>query len=555
MTNRRAFLKAAGCGLAIAVAPGWTLAAGTGSAPRRPNILFIMTDDHAAHAISAYGSRVNKTPGIDRLAQEGALFQDVFVTNSICTPSRACILTGMYSCKNGVPVFNDISPKIKTVGGTLREHGYYTALLGKWHMGGPKTVRDSDWDRWAIYQNQGQYFDPFFFTNEAKCPPTAKDKFANGRIAFPGEYATDNLTRVTQGVIDEALAQDKPFFVAMLHKAPHRNWLPEPKYREIFRKKTLEDIPIPDTLFDDYKGRANPIKHTAMTLEHHMRIEADLKLTEYFSEGGQFPGIDPEQYKTGESKNRWPKELRDAPGLDAAERERRRRERIKLAYLRYMQDYLGCVQSVDDSVAAMLDYLKAKGIDRDTIVIYTSDQGFFLGDHGLYDKRFMMEETLKMPFLLRWPAAVKAGTVNTDIITNVDFASFFCDVAGAPRPENYQGRSFRPNITAGTPKDWRQSFYYRYYIEGGEHNTPAHYGVRTHRYKLIRYYKQDEWELFDLRKDPEELHNLYGNPAYANVTEALKIELFRLKAAVGDCDQFYHSGEYAPAQPVKADIF
>ena len=555
MTNRRAFLKAAGCGLAIAAAPGWTLAARTGSAPRRPNILFIMTDDHAAHAISAYGSRVNKTPGIDRLAQEGALFQDVFVTNSICTPSRACILTGMYSCKNGVPVFNDISPKIKTVGGTLREHGYYTALLGKWHMGGPKTVRDSDWDRWAIYQNQGQYFDPFFFTNEAKCPPTAKDKFANGRIAFPGEYATDNLTRVTQGVIDEALAQDKPFFVAMLHKAPHRNWLPEPKYREIFRKKTLADIPIPDTLFDDYKGRANPIKHTAMTLEHHMRIEADLKLTEYFSEGGQFPGVNPEQYKTGESKNRWPKELRDAPGLDATERERRRRERIKLAYLRYMQDYLGCVQSVDDSVAAMLDYLKAKGIDRDTIVIYTSDQGFFLGDHGLYDKRFMMEETLKMPFLLRWPAAVKAGTVNTDIITNVDFASFFCDVAGAPRPDTDPGRSVRPNITAGTPKDWRQSFYYRYYIEGGEHNTPAHYGVRTHRYKLIRYYKQDEWELFDLRKDPEELHNLYGDPAYANVTEALKIELFRLKAAVGDCDQFYHSGEYAPAQPVKADIF
>lgn len=555
MTNRRAFLKAAGCGLTIAAAPGWTLAAETGAAPKRPNILFVMTDDHAAHAISAYGSRVNKTPGIDRLAQEGALFQDVFVTNSICTPSRACILTGMYSCKNGVPVFNDISPKIKTVGGTLRENGYYTALLGKWHMGGPKTVRDSDWDRWAIYQNQGQYFDPFFFTNEAKCPPTAKDKFANGRIAFPGEYATDNLTRVTQGVIDEALAQGKPFFVAMLHKAPHRNWLPEPKYREIFRKKTLEDIPIPDTLFDDYKGRANPIKHTAMTLEHHMRIEADLKLTEYFSEGGQFPGVDPEQYKTGESKNRWPKELRNAPGLDAAERERRRRERIKLSYLRYMQDYLGCVQSVDDSVAEMVDYLKQKGIDRDTIVIYTSDQGFFLGDHGLYDKRFMMEETLKMPFLLRWPAAVKAGTVNTDIITNVDFASFFCDVAGAPRPENYQGRSFRPNITTGTPKDWRQSFYYRYYIEGGEHNTPAHYGVRTHRYKLIRYYKQDEWELFDLRKDPEELHNLYGDPAYANVTEALKIELFRLKAAVGDCDQFYHSGEYAPAQPVKADIF
>ena len=556
MQTRREFMKAAGIGLAAgAVSFGAGRAFAQGDGKKRPNILFIMTDDHAAHAISAYGSRINRTPGMDRLAQEGMLFQDVFVTNSICTPSRACIMTGMYSCKNGVPVFNDISPKIKTVGGTLRENGYYTALLGKWHMGGPQTVRGTDWDRWAIYQNQGQYFDPYFFTDAEHCPPTAKDKFANGRITFKGEYATDNLTRVTQGVIDEALAQGKPFFVAMLHKAPHRNWLPEDKYRETFRKKTLDDIPIPDTLFDDYDGRANPIKHTAMTLERHMRIEADLKLTEYFSQGGQFPGVDPQQYKDGSSKNRWPKELRDAPGLDPAERERRRRERIKLSYLRYMQDYLACVQSVDDSVAQMLDYLKEKGIDRDTIVIYTADQGFFLGDHGLYDKRFMMEETLKMPFLLRWPAAVKPGTVNTDIITNVDFPAFFVDAAGAPKPANYQGRSFLPNITSGTPADWRRSFYYRYYIEGGEHNTPAHYGVRTTRYKLIHYYKQGEWELFDLKTDPEELRNLYADPAYAKVVEALKIELYRLKAAVGDCDQYYHSGEYAPAAPVKADIF
>ena len=559
MTNRRDFLKAAGCGVALSaagLAAPQAFAQGGAAAPKkRPNILFIMTDDHAAHAISAYGSRINKTPGMDRLAKEGMLFQDVFVTNSICTPSRACIMTGMYSCKNGVPVFNDISPKIKTVGGTLRENGYYTALLGKWHLGGPKTVRGTDWDRWAIYQNQGQYFDPYFFTDAEHCPPTAKDRLANGRIAFPGEYATDNLTRVTQGVIDEALAQGKPFFVAMLHKAPHRNWLPEPKYKESFRKKTLEDIPIPDTLFDDHDGRATPIKHTAMTLEHHMRIEADLKLTEYFSEGGQFPGVDPQQYKSGESKNRWPKEIRDDAALPADERERRRRERIKLSYLRYMQDYLGCVQSVDDSVAQMLDYLKEKGIDQDTIVIYTADQGFFLGDHGLYDKRLMLEESLKMPFLLRWPAAVKPGQTNADLITNVDFAAFFCDAAGAPRPANYQGRSFLPNITAGTPKDWRQSFYYRYYIEGGEHNTPAHYGVRTHRYKLIHYYKQDEWELFDLKKDPEELRNVYADPAYAKVVAALKVELYRLKAEVGDADQFYHSGEYAPAQPIKADIF
>lgn len=557
MTTRRDFLKATGCGLAMGAAVAAAPVLAQAPAKKRPNILFIMTDDHAAHAITAYGSRINKTPNLDRLAAEGALFQDVFVTNSICAPSRACILTGMYSCQNGVPTFNDLSPKIKTVGGTLREAGYYTAMLGKWHMGGVHTMRDSDWDRWAIYQWQGVYFDPFFLTNAAKCPRGFEGNLdANkGRISFPGEYATDNLTRVTKSVIDEAVEQDKPFCVFMLHKAPHRNWLPSPKYKAAFRAKTLADIPCPDTIFDDFKGRASPIKRTAMTLEHHMRIEEDLKLTEYFSEGGQFPGVDPVQYKSGESRGRWPKELRDEQGLAADERERRRRERIKLSYLRYMQDYLACVQSVDDSVGEMLDYLKAKGLDENTIVIYTADQGFFLGDHGLYDKRFMMEETLKMPFLVRWPAAVKPGTVNTDLITNVDFAAFFADAAGAPQPSNWQGRSFLPNITTGTPKDWRKSFYYRYYIEGGEHNTPAHYGVRTPRYKLIRYYKVDEWELFDLKKDPEELENVYGKREYAKVTETLKNELFRLKNSLGDADQYYDCGEYDTRHRIDNSLF
>ncbi len=554
MIDRRTFLKVAGCGLGVAATqavPAWAQA----SAPKRPNILFIMTDDHAAHAISAYGSRINKTPGIDRLAQDGVLFQDVFATNSICTPSRACILTGMYSCQNGVPVFNALSPKIKTVGGTLREAGYYTAVLGKWHVGGTDTVRDSDWDRWAIYQGQGDYFNPYYWTKGEKCPPNTQGQLKNGRLSFPGEYATENLTRVTQRVIDESLEQGKPFFVAMLHKAPHRNWLPSDRYRATFRALTLDDIPVPETLFDDFKGRASPIRRTAMTLEHHMRVEMDLKLTEYFTQGGTYPGVDPEQYRTGESRNRWPKELRDNKDLSPEERERRRRERIKLAYLRYMQDYLACVQSVDDSVGEMLDYLKEKGIDRDTMVVYTADQGFFLGDHGLYDKRFMMDESIKMPFLLRWPAAVKPGQVNHDIITNVDFAALFADAAQVPQPDNWQGRSFLPNLVTGTPTDWRRSFYYRYYIEGGEHNTPAHYGVRTARYKLIRYYKVDEWELFDLKQDPDECTNLYGRPAYAKVTEALKNELFRLKAAVGDADQFYGCGEYSVASPTPETIF
>ncbi len=556
MTKRRDFLKVLGYGCAYATVAGAAPAVAGAVVPKkRPNILFIMTDDHAAHAISAYGSRINKTPNIDRLANEGALCQNTFVTNSICTPSRACIMTGMYSCKNGVPVFNDLSPKIKTVGGTLREAGYYTSVLGKWHIGGTHTVRDSDWDRWAVYQGQGDYFNPFFWTKAEKCPRGFEDKLAkNGRLSFPGEYASENLTKVTQSVIDEALEQGKPFFVAMLHKAPHRNWLPSDKYRAKFRALTLDDIPMPETIFDTFEGRATPIKRTAMTLEHHMRVEMDLKLTEYFTNGGQFPGVDPQQYKSGESKNRWPKEIRDDAKLAAEERERRRRERIKLSYLRYMQDYLACVQSVDDSIGDMLDYLKAKGIDQDTIVVYTADQGFFLGDHGLYDKRFMMDESLKMPFLVRWAGTIPQQ-VNTDIITNVDFAAFFADAAQVAQPENWQGHSFLPCLLGKTPKDWQKSAYYRYYIEGGEHGTPAHYGVRTKRYKLIYYYKVDEWELFDLKQDPDELQNLYGKPNYAKVTRALKDELYRLKASIGDADQFYGCGEYSVTTQIPSEIF
>ena len=551
--NRRSFLMSAGCGLGLAAATAAMPSLGRAApAPlkRRPNILFIMSDDHAAHAISAYGSRIAKTPNMDRLAKEGAIFDHMLVTNSICTPSRACIVSGMYSCNNGVPVFNHISPKIKTVGGYMRDAGYFTAMIGKWHLGNPNTMRNADWDRWAIYQGQGQYFDPFFFTKAG----TRSFKPANGRISFPGEYASSNITKVTQDVIDEALDAGKPFFVMMHHKAPHRNWLPEEKYKKIFRAKALEDFPMPSTLFDDYKGRATPIKRTAMTLEHHMRIELDLKLTEYFTEGGKFPGVDGSQYNNGKRRNQWPVEITDSAELAPAERERRRRERIKLSYLRYMQDYLACCQSVDDSVGDMLDYLKKKGVDDNTIVIYTADQGFFLGDHGLYDKRFMMEETLKMPFLLRWPAAVKPGTVNSDLVTNVDIPAFFLDAAGAAKPADFQGRSFLPNITTGTPDDWRKSAYYRYYIEGGEHNTPAHYGVRTKRYKLICYYKVGEWELFDLEKDPDELVNVYNNKAYADIRRALTNELYRVKSEVGDHDQYYNADEYNATPRIRTDI-
>lgn len=495
---------------------------------KRLNILFIMTDDHAAHAISAYGSKVNKTPNLDRLAQEGMLFQDVMCTNPICTPSRAGILTGRYSHKNGVPVFNSISPELETIGGYMRRAGYYTAFLGKWHCGGPASIRNADWDRWMVYENQGVYFNPYFF-----------ERGADGQIArhaYPGEYATENITRLTKEVLNTALDSGKPFFAMMHHKAPHRNWIPSDKYRNEFRSKTLRDIPLPATLFDDWKGRASPIKTTAMTLLKHMRTGLDLKLAEFFSEGHvfEFEGrtYEGKRDANGNFTNDWP------DGMDD-------RAKTALSYLRYMQDYLACVQSVDDSVGEMLDYLREKGVDQNTLVIYTSDQGFFLGDHGLYDKRFIMEETLKMPFMARCPALIKAGTRNEDLIANIDFAPTFLEIAGAEKPAEMQGESFVGSMRGATPEGWRDALYCRYYVEGGEHATAAWYGVRTKRDKLVYYYKRAEWEYFDIERDPEELENRYSDPACQKRIAELKGVIATLRERYGDEDQYQNCSEYS----------
>ncbi len=524
--TRRQFLSGAGAGAFLLSAQGQTLMRLAGD--RRMNILFIMTDDHAAHAISAYGSKVNATPNIDRLAKEGMLFTDVLCTNPICTPSRAGILTGAYSHKNGVPVFNSISPEIETVGGYMREAGYYTAFLGKWHCGGVASIRNSDWDKWMVYENQGVYRDPWFWER--------LDDGSVVRTKFPGEYATENITRVTKAVLETAIASGKPFFAMMHHKAPHRNWIPSEKYRAAFRSKTLADIPMPPTLFDTWEGRATPIKTTAMTLLRHMRPGLDLKLAEFFSEGRvfEFEGKVYEGRRDAEGRfvDDWP------DGMDD-------RAKTALSYLRYMQDYLACVQSVDDSVGEMLDYLAAKGLDNNTLVIYTSDQGFFLGDHGLYDKRFIMEETLKMPFLARCPAIIPPGSVNRDLIANIDFAPTFISLAGADVPAAMQGESFLKLLSGRTQEAWREDCYCRYYVEGGEHATAAWYGVRTKVDKLVYYYKRDEWEYFNLVQDPDELDNRYSDPVYAPRIDYLKSRIAALRAKYGDEDQFINCKEYS----------
>ena len=497
---------------------------------RRLNILYIMTDDHAAHAIGAYGSRINRTPHIDRLAREGMVLKNCFCTNPICTPSRAGILTGEYSHRNGVPVFNDISRDKKTVGGYMRDAGYYSAFVGKWHLGGPETVRDEDWDRWMIYANQGVYFDPWFW--EKKGGKVVK-------TVYRGEYATENITRVTEGVIDGALASGKPFFVMMHHKAPHRNWLPSDRYRAAFRRLTLRDIPPPDTLFDKWEGRASAIRTTAMTLLGHMRLKEDLKLAEYFSQGGEFE-FEGRRYEgarnaAGEFVDAWPEGMDD-------------RAKTALSYLRYMQDYLACVQSVDDSVGDMYDYLAKRGVLDSTVVIYTSDQGFFLGDHGLYDKRFIMDEVSRMPFIARCPALIAPGGENSDIVTNIDFAPTFLDIAEEARPGRMQGESFLGSLRGKAPAASREDCYLRYYVEGGEHATAAWYGIRTKTDALVCYYKRGEWEYFDTVKDPGEIRNEYANPACQKRIAFLKRRLSELRERLGDDDRYSDAKEYGPVE-------
>ena len=458
------------------------------AAVRQPNILYIMADDHAAHAISAYGSRINRTPQIDRIAAGGVRLTNCFCTNSICTPSRAAILTGQYSHKNGVYTLNDrLDPQRNNVAKELKNAGYQTAMIGKWHL-------ESDpagFDYWNILPGQGVYYDPAFIAG-------------GERKQYKG-YCTDLIADFS---LDWLQKRDpkKPFFLMCHHKAPHRPWDPAPKYKNLFDDAS---IPEPSNLYDHYEGRARSVAAVTMKVGEDM-MERDVKQP--------LP--------------------RDLHG-DALR---------KWAYQLYMKDYLRCVQSVDDNVGRLLDYLDAQDIAKDTIVIYTSDQGFFLGDHGWFDKRLMYEESLRMPFLMRYPGVIRPGSVNHDMILNIDFAPMFLDYAGGKAPGEMQGRSFRANLERHTAHDWRKSMYYRYWMHNtSDHHVPAHYGVRTDRWKLIYYYGKPlgmrganppdtdpDWELFDMRNDPHEMQNLYHDPKYGPEIRKLKLELQKKQQEAGD---------------------
>ena len=445
--------------------------------PNRPNILYIMSDDHAAHAIGAYGSKINKTPQIDRIAKEGMRFVNCFVVNSICTPSRAAILTGKYSHLNGVPVFNRFDGSQPTLAKYLQAAGYHTGIIGKWHLFSDPT----GFDYWNILPGQGIYHDPEFIEM--------------GRPKKHTGYVTDLITDFSIEFLRNR-PKDKPFFLMCHHKAPHRPWQPDVKHAHMYDGA---DIPEPPTFDDDYRTRSDAAR------EATMRIDRDLTPTDLKQE--------PPAGLAGAPLNHW-------------------------KYERYIRDYLACIAAVDDNVGRLLDYLETSGLAENTIVVYTSDQGFFLGDHNWFDKRFMYEESLRMPFLIRYPGHVRAGAVNEGMILNVDFAPTLMDYAGLKIPSDIQGRSFVPLLRGEKPGDWRTTMYYRYYHYPQDHRVQPHYGIRTGRYKLIYFNKIDQWELFDLEKDPRELSNVYADAANAGLVIKLKDELSRLKKEMKDDDQF-----------------
>ncbi len=467
----------------------------------RPNILFIMSDDHASHAITAYGGiydEYQQTPNIDRIANEGIKFNNVFCTNAICGPSRAAILTGKYSHLNGY-YKNESGGKFDSAQWTfpqaLHDAGYQTAMVGKWHLG----TEPVGFDFYKYHDNPGQqgfYYDPIY--NE------------NGKKVEEEGYATTLTTDFALEWLQTDRNGEKPFLMMLQYKAPHRNWDPEEKYLDLFEGV---EMPYPPTFNDDYEGREQTAGDTDMTMDFFNR--KDMKL------------LPPDNLTNGELKKwlSWGNKRGHGEGWLPSDTMTLEEAR-KWKYQRYIKDYLACVRSVDDNIGRVLQYLDESGLAENTIVVYTSDQGFYLGDHGWFDKRFMYEQSLRMPFLMRYPAQIEQPAENNDIITNVDFAPTLLDFAGVKVPEAVQGASFVQNAVAETPESWDQSMYYHYYEFPFWHHVQPHYGIRNQRYKLIHfYYDVDIWEFYDLENDPNELNNLIDNPEYADLIAEMKEQL------------------------------
>ena len=494
----------------------------------RPNIIFMMSDDHAYQAISAYSNHLIETPQIDRLATEGMRFTNACVTNSICAPSRAVILTGKHSHLNGkidnrfpFDTTNVTFPQI------FHDNGYQTAMFGKLHFGNnPK-----GFDQFKILPGQGTYYNPDFITKK------------EGRIRVEG-YTTDIITEMTLDWLEEERDPVKPFLLFYLHKAPHREWLPAPRHYKEFTKKTF---PEPETLFDDYEGRGSAAKEAEMNLLTHMNWAGDSKI---------YPEI-MDELGIGETikwdKAAFEREVgRQNPVQRAAWDEvygpineefkknypnMSKKDLMKWRYQRYMQDYLGSIAAVDEGVGRVLDYVDRNGLRDNTVVVYTSDQGFYLGEHGWFDKRFIYDESFKTPLLVRWPGVITPGTVNTQMVQNLDFAQTFLDAAGITAPSDMQGESLVP-LFRGETENFRDAVYYHYYEYPSVHMVKRHYGIVTEDFKLVHfYYDVDEWELYDRKKDTSEMNNVYHDPAYADVVKDLHQKLVAMRVKYEDSEE------------------
>jgi arylsulfatase A-like enzyme len=490
-------------------------------AQERPNILFLFSDDHAAHALSAYrehlayGARLPPTPNLDRLARQGMLFVDSFVTNSICAPSRATVLTGQYGHLNGVMTNqHPLHPTHTTFPRLLRDAGYETALFGKWHL----ASEPQGFDHHEILRGQGPYYNPVLHS-------------AGGDSAAHRGYTIDVLTTRALDWL-ETREGGRPFLLMLQFNAVHRFWDPGPDQLGLYRDTV---IPEPATFWDDGAGRVFAWDAPEMTVALDL-FDRDLKL--------EAPtGLDEEQLAAFELAYAGENRAYAArpPEGDALTRWR---------YQRYIQDYLRVLAAVDVAVGRVLDALEASGLAGSTLVVYTSDQGFFLGDHGWFDKRWMYEESLRTPLLVRWPGVVEPGSVNHDLVMNLDLAETFLEVAGAEIPSSMQGESLVPLLRGATPPDWRDAIYYQYFEYPGWHMVQRQHGVRTARYKLIHYYEVGRWELFDLARDPDEMRSVWGDPGYAEVVEALTARLAELRAhyAVPADDPVPHEPFEAPPQ-------
>jgi len=480
---------------------------------QRPNIIYIMSDDHGYQAMSCYGSKINSTPNLDRIANEGMLFNNCFVTNSVSAPSRAVMLTGKYSHVNGqLDNLTTFDGSQVTFPKVMQQNGYQTALIGKWHL----RSRPTGFDFWEILRGQGEYYNPVVISN--------KDT-----VVRKG-YVTNILTDDAINYIDKR-DKTKPFCLLLLHKAPHRNWMPDSTYYNMYQNP---NFPVPATYFDDYSTRTAAAHLQEMSVAKDMNLVGDLKLTD----APNYPGAGGLYYELNRMSPNQDKLFHaayDSITLNFRKNNLTGKDLALWKYQHYIADYLRCIASVDDNVGRLLDYLKTSGLDKNTIIVYTSDQGFYLGEHGWFDKRFMYEQSLRTPLVVKYPGHTKAGSVNNDFVMNLDYAETLLDIAGINPPKEMQGRSFKPLLENKAVDDWRKSIYYHYYEYPSEHNVKRHYGVRTDRYKLIHFYLDtDDWELYDLKNDSNEVNNVYNDPANAGVVRYMMDELERLKKQYGD---------------------